>query len=88
MSIHELPGIEQMARSNGRLKSLMAKHKKLDLWVNQLNQRIALTPKEEEQLKDLKLQKLKIKEEIMRLYEALKGSADQPLKLSANQALY
>lgn len=88
MSIHDLPGIEELARLNGRLKSLLAKHKKLDSWVNQLNQRIALTPKEEEQLKDLKLQKLKIKEEIIKLYEALKGSGDQPLKVSANQASY
>lgn len=76
MLIDELPGVEEIARVNGRLKSLLNKHKKLDLWVTQLNQRIALTPTEEKQLKDLKLQKLRVKEEIIKLYQALKNPPD------------
>lgn len=72
MLIDELPGIEEIARVNGRLMSLLNKHKKLDHLVTQLNQRIALTPTEEKQLKDLKLQKLRVKEEIIKLYQSLK----------------
>ncbi|MCS6961650.1 MAG: DUF465 domain-containing protein [Deltaproteobacteria bacterium] len=76
MSLAEYPGLEELARSYPKFKSLIKKHRQLDDLVERLNQRVFLTAREEELLKDLKRKKLKIKEEIDRMYSYLKSSFD------------
>ncbi|MCS6893617.1 MAG: hypothetical protein NZO16_03510 [Deltaproteobacteria bacterium] len=80
MLIDDLPELEEIARTNKRLQSLLIKHGKLDSLVNQYNQRVFLTRKEEDELKILKREKLKIKEKIVELYNSLKGSLDFEFK--------
>ncbi len=72
MKLSELPGLEELVTLNPKLKKLVEKHTKLDQLVSELNQRFFLTAEEEKKLKILKFKRLKIKEEIINLYNRLK----------------
>jgi hypothetical protein len=70
----DIPDLEDVAKLSPRLKSLLRRHSQLNEEVDKLNNRPFLTAEEAAKLKNLKLEKLKIKEEVLLVYNALKSS--------------
>jgi len=65
--------IKQFSQKYPDIKELFEKHQALDNEVSQISQKIYLTPEEELKLKQLKKEKLYIKEQLYRLIKKYEG---------------
>ncbi len=70
--MEKTPIIEELLESNEEFKKLWEEHEELDRIVDEMSEKVYLTPEEEIKLKELKLKKLKGKEKLVEIIENYK----------------
>ncbi len=70
--MEKTPIIEELLETNEEFKKLWEEHEELDRIVDEMSEKVYLTPEEEIKLKELKLKKLKGKEKLVEMIENYK----------------
>ncbi len=70
--MEKTPIVEELLESNEEFKKLWEEHEELDRIVDEMSEKVYLTPEEEIKLKELKLKKLKGKEKLVEMIENYK----------------
>ena len=70
--MEKTPIVEELLESNEEFKKLWEEHEELDRIVDEMSEKVYLTPEEEIKLKELKLKKLKGKEKLVEMIEKYK----------------
>jgi len=72
--MEKTPLIEELIKENDEFKKLWEQHEELNRIVDEMSEKVYLTPEEEVKLKELKLKKLKGKEKLVAMIEEYKKS--------------
>ena len=70
--MEKTPIVEELLGANEEFKKLWEEHEELNRMVDEMSQKVYLTPEEELKLKELKLKKLKGKEKLVEMIENYK----------------
>ncbi len=70
--MEKTPIVEELLKFNDEFKKLWEEHEELDRIVDEMSEKVYLTPEEEIKLKELKLKKLKGKEKLVEIIEKYK----------------
>ena len=70
--MEKTPIVEELLEKNEEFKKLWEEHEELNRMVDEMSQKVYLTPDEEIKLKELKLKKLKGKEKLVEMIENYK----------------
>ncbi len=70
--MEKTPIVEELLKKNEDFKKLWEEHEELNRMVDEMSQKVYLTPDEEIKLKELKLKKLKGKEKLVEMIENYK----------------
>ncbi len=70
--MEKTPIVEELLQTNEEFKKLWEEHEELNRIVDEMSNKIYLTPDEEIKLKELKLKKLKGKEKLVEMIEEYK----------------
>jgi uncharacterized protein YdcH (DUF465 family) len=70
--MEKTPLVEELLKINEDFKKLWDEHEELNRVVDEMSEKVYLTPEEEVKLKELKLKKLKGKEKLVEMIEQYK----------------